>query len=435
MIATEELAAATSTVAACAALGVSRASIYARRRPEVEGPPRPRPTPPRALTAAERSTVLDVLNSERFADKAPAEVHATLLDQNTYHCSTRTMYRILAANNQVRERRDQLRHPAYAKPELLAKGPNELWSWDITKLRGPAKSSHFALYVILDVFSRYVVGWLVAMAESAVLADQLISETYDKERVVPGQLTLHADRGSSMKSKPVAFLLTDLGVTKTHSRPYVSDDNPYSEAQFKTLKYRPEFPDRFGSIEDARAFCQDFFGWYNLEHRHSGIAMLTPDAVHHGWAEQVQAQRRVVLAAAYEAHPERFVRCAPTTQDVPTEVWINKPTPARHVGATPGEPGVEGLGAGRGAVARGPGTEIARSDGAASPVPGPSMPDASAAPEGVPDLSTHAGQPICRPKTGAAWVVLTAPGSGVSRSVVGAAPPVPGPSAALEVPQ
>jgi transposase InsO family protein len=381
MIATEELAAATTTVAACAALGVSRASIYARRRPEVEGPPRPRPTPPRALAAAERSTVLDVLNSERFANRAPAEVYATLLDENTYHCSTRTMYRILAANSQVRERRDQLRHPAYAKPELLATGPNQLWSWDITKLRGPAKSSHFALYVILDVFSRYVVGWLVATAESAVLAEELIAKTCEKERIVPGQLTLHADRGSSMKSKPVAFLLTDLGVTKTHSRPHVSDDNPYVEGIFKTVKYCPEFPDRFGSIEDARAFCLTFFPWYNFEHRHSGIAMLTPDAVHHGRAEQVLEQRQSALAAAYAAHPERFVHGAPTTPSVPTEVWINRPACANQ----PADgSGFGGLGAGSAAVARGPGTEIARSDGGASPVPGPPKPVPSAAHEVVP---------------------------------------------------
>jgi putative transposase len=336
MIAVEELAVTAGTVAACAALGLPRASIYRRRRPKAPVPHGPRPKPARALAAAERSTVLEVLNSERFADKAPAEVHATLLDENTYHCSVRTMYRILAENSQVRERRAQLRHPAYAKPELLATGPNELWSWDITKLRGPAKSSHFALYVILDVFSRYVVGWLVAMAESAVLAEKLIADTYAKQRVVPGQLTLHADRGSAMTSKPVAFLLSDLGVTKTHSRPHVSDDNPHSEAQFKTLKYRPEFPDRFGSIQDASAFCRRFFGWYNLEHRHSGIAMLTPDAVHHGRAEQVVEKRQIVLTAAYATHPERFVRKAPTAPSVPTAVWINRPAPTTT--STSGEP-------------------------------------------------------------------------------------------------
>ncbi len=372
MIATESLAAITGTAAACAALGMPRASIYRRRNPKAPVLRGPRPKPARALADAERSAVLADLNSERFADKAPAEVHATLLDEKTYHCSVRTMYRILAADGQVRERRDQLRHPVYARPELLASGPNKLWSWDITKLRGPAKSSHFALYVILDVFSRYVVGWLVATAESAILADKLIGDTCAKERIVAGQLTLHADRGSSMKSKPVALLLEDLGVAKTHSRPHVSDDNPYSEAQFKTLKYRPGFPDRFGSVEDARSFCQGFFDWYNFDHRHSGIAMLTPDAVHHGRVEQVQEQRQAVLDAAYQAHPERFVRNAPTTSVLPAEVWINKPTPARHTGETPGEPSVEGQGAGSGGGARGPGTEIARSDGTASAVPCPS---------------------------------------------------------------
>jgi putative transposase len=269
--------------------------------------------------------VLETLNSERFADKAPAEIYATLLDEGRFLCSTRTMYRILADEGQVRERRNQLRHPNYKKPELLATRPNQLWSWDITKLRAGEKSSHFSLYVILDVFSRRVVGWLVATGESALLADQLIAETCAKEKIVPGQLTLHADRGSSMTSKPVGFLLADLGVTKTHSRPHVSDDNPYSEAQFKTLKYRPEFPDRFGSLEDARFFCQRFFDWYNREHRHSGIAMLAPDDVHYGRAARVLDQRRVVLAAAYAAHPERFVRHAPTPREVPTQVWINRP--------------------------------------------------------------------------------------------------------------
>jgi putative transposase len=279
----------------------------------------------RALAASERAAVLETLNSERFADKAPAEIYATLLDEGRFLCSTRTMYRILADEGQVRERRNQLRHPNYKKPELLATRPNQLWSWDITKLRAGEKSSHFSLYVILDVFSRRVVGWLVATGESALLADQLIAETCAKEKIVPGQLTLHADRGSSMTSKPVGFLLADLGVTKTHSRPHVSDDNPYSEAQFKTLKYRPEFPDRFGSLEDARFFCQRFFDWYNREHRHSGIAMLAPDDVHYGRAARVLDQRRVVLAAAYAAHPERFVRHAPTPREVPTQVWINRP--------------------------------------------------------------------------------------------------------------
>ena len=327
MIATEELAAATGTAAACEALGLPRASLYRHRQPRPARPRAPRPKQERALAVTERATVLDVLNSERFADQAPAEIHATLLDEGTYHCSVRTMHRILAENNQVRERRNLLRHPAYAKPELLATGPKQVWSWDITKLRGPGKWNYFQLYVIIDIFSRYVVGWIVATVESATLAEKFIADTYTKEKIVPGTLTLHADRGPSMKSKPVEFLLADLGVAKTHSRPHVSDDNPFSEAQFKTLKYRHDFPDRFGSIEHAREHCQEFFPWYNKEHHHSGIAMLTPHDVHHGHAEQILEQRRVVLAAAYAAHPERFPRGVPTPLQLPHAVWINPPKP------------------------------------------------------------------------------------------------------------
>ena len=227
---------------------------------------------------------------------------------------------------ETRERRDQLTHPPYQKPELLATAPNQLWSWDITKLKGHAKWTYFYLYVILDVFSRYVVGWMVAPRETAELAKRLIADTCEKQNIPPGQLTLHADRGSSMKSKPVAFLLADLAVTKSHSRPYVSDDNPYSESHFRTLKYRPDFPDRFGCIQDSRAFCQSFFAWYNDEHRHSGIELLTPSMVHYGHAGAVIERRQVVLDAAYQAHPERFVRSAPKSLGVPQEVWINKPS-------------------------------------------------------------------------------------------------------------
>jgi putative transposase len=235
------------------------------------------------------------------------------------------MYRILAEAGEVRERRNQARHPKYQAPELLATAPNQVWSWDITKLRGPVKWSYFYLYVILDIFSRYVVGWMIANRENATLAKRLIAETCEKENVQPGQLTIHADRGSSMKSKTVAFLLADLGVTKSHSRPYVSDDNPYSESQFKTLKYRPDFPARFGSIQDARSFCQDFFPWYNREHRHSGIGLMTPEMVHYGKAEQASKQRRIVLASAFDAHPERFVRGTPMPPSLPEAAWINKP--------------------------------------------------------------------------------------------------------------
>ena len=241
------------------------------------------------------------------------------------------MYRVLAANREVRERRDQLRHPRYAAPELLATQPNEVWSWDITKLLGPAKWTYYYLYVILDVYSRKVVGWMVAERESAVLAKRLIGETCERQGILPGQLTVHADRGSSMKSKAVALLLADLGVTKTHSRPHVSNDNPYSEAQFKTLKYRPEFPDRFGCIEDARAYCVDFFRWYNTEHHHAGLALLTPDDVHHGLAGAKLAHRATVLEKAYAKHPERFTRGIPKPQSLPKEVWINKPKQIEEV--------------------------------------------------------------------------------------------------------
>jgi putative transposase len=280
---------------------------------------------PRALGDDERALVLEQLHSPRFADLAVPQVHATLLDEGTYLCSPRTMYRILDAAGGVRERRAQLSHPNYARPELLASVPNQVWSWDITKLKGPAKWTCYQLYVILDVYSRYVVGWMVAERESAKLASRLIEQTIAKQRVDRGQLTIHADRGSSMTSKDVAFLLADLGVTKTHSRPHVSNDNPYSEAHFKTLKYRPEFPERFGSIEDARAFCRAFFDWYNQQHRHSGIAMMTPHDVHHGRAEKIVAQRSAVLALAHQRHPERFVRGSSAAPRQPGPAWINPP--------------------------------------------------------------------------------------------------------------
>jgi putative transposase len=279
------------------------------------------------LKAEERQQVLRVLHSEKFVDKAPQEVYAALLDEGQYVCSIRTMYRLLEANQEVKERRNQLRHPTYQKPELLATAPNQVWSWDITKLLGPVKWTYFYLYVILDIFSRYVVGWMIASQESKALAQKLIQETIEKQNIHPGQLTIHADRGASMKSKPVALLLSDLGVTKTHSRPHTSDDNPYSEAQFKTLKYRPDFPERFGSLEDARAFCQAFFSWYNTEHHHSGIGLMTPHAVHYGFAEEVFKAREKVLLAAYEKNPERFVRKVPVPLALPQAAWINPPKP------------------------------------------------------------------------------------------------------------
>jgi putative transposase len=311
----------------CAALGLPRATYYRRQRP-----PRawaPRRSSPRALPAEERAEVLAVLHEPRFVDVAPAEVYATLLDEGQYHSSERTMYRLLAAHHEVRERRSQLRHPRYAAPELLARRPNELWSWDITKLLGPAKWTYFYLYVMLDVFSRYVVGWMVAHGESATLAEQLIHETCTRQAIARAQLTIHADRGVAMTSKSVAFLLADLGITKTHSRPHVSNDNPFSEAQFKTLKYRPAFPVRFGSIQDARAYCHVFFPWYNVIHHHSGLGLLTPHDVHYGLAEHRVAAGATVLAAACAAHPERFSGGLPQPPARPTEVWINPPRPDR----------------------------------------------------------------------------------------------------------
>jgi putative transposase len=286
-----------------------------------------RPAPPRALGPAERQTVLAQLNSERFVDQAPAQVYATLLDEGQYLCSVRTMYRILDQHDQVRERRNQLSHPAYQKPELLATGPNQVWSWDITKLLGPAKWTYFYLYVILDIFSRYAVGWMVASRESATLAQKLIRETCQKQSIAAGQLTVHADRGSSMTSGPVALLLADLGVTKTHSRPYNSNDNPFSESHFKTFKYRPEFPDRFGCIQDARSFCQRFFSWYNTEHHHSGLGWLTPQVVHGGQSAAVLAARQKVLNRAFRTTPERFVRKPPQSPRLLDKVWINPPDP------------------------------------------------------------------------------------------------------------
>jgi putative transposase len=333
----EDMAPRVPTAPLCDALGVPRATLY-RRREQACAParePKQRPTPARALSSAERQQVLDVLHSERFVDTAPAEVVATLMDEKKYLCSERTMYRILASEDEVRERRNQLRHPHYAKPELLATGPNQVWSWDITKLKGPMKWTYFYLYVMLDIFSRYVVGWMVAQRENAELAKRLIHESCDKEGIEPEQLTIHADRGSPMKAKTTGQLLADLGVTKSHSRPHVSNDNPFSESHFKTFKYRPGFPDRFGSHQDALSWSREFFPWYNQVHRHSGIAMLTPEMVHRGQAAAVLEQRHKVALAAYKAHPERFVNGPPKPVALPNAVWINPPP--RSGGTTEGE--------------------------------------------------------------------------------------------------
>jgi putative transposase len=277
------------------------------------------------LSTREREAVLSTLHSEHFQDSSPAQVYATLLDEGTYLCPERTMYRVLAAASEVRERRDQLRHPSYVKPELPATRPNQLWSWDITKLRGPAKWTCFCLYVILDVFSRYVAGWTVQYRESARVAEQLIEQALMQQNIQPGQLTIHADRGSSMTSRPAAFLLADLGVTRTHSRPYTSTDNPSSEAQFRTPRYRPDFPDRFEAIEHARNFCREFFPWYNHEHRHSSLGLMTPAAIHYGEAARLHEARARVLLAAHAAHPRRFVNGPPSPPALPAATWINRP--------------------------------------------------------------------------------------------------------------
>jgi putative transposase len=332
MAGVRELAPVVGNAAACRALGLWRgapARGHARsRRATLAGPSTSRPAPPRpplALTPGERQALLDTLNSQRFVDTAPAAVHATLLDEGSYLGSVRTMYRLLAADGGCRERRALRRHATYSKPELLATAPNQVWSWDITKLKGPAKWTAFHLYVILDIFSRHVVGWMIAPRESAELAEQLIAETVARHDIEPGRLTLHADRGASMRSKPVAALLIDLDIVKSHSRPHVSDDNPFSEAQFKTMKYRPDFPPRFGSLEDARAHCQAFFAWYNTIHRHSGIAYMTPHSVHYRQADAMLATRQTALDTAFRSNPNRFKGKNPRPHALPGAVWINPP--------------------------------------------------------------------------------------------------------------
>jgi putative transposase len=316
--------------AACEAVGAPQASWYRRHR-RSPAPDRPAPIPhrnrpqPRALTDAERTQILDILHSDRFVDVSPTEVWAILLDEGRYLGSTSTFYRLLRCASGTRERRKQATHRAKVKPELVATTPNQVWSWDITKLRGPAKGSWFHLYVIIDIYSRYVVGWMVASRESAELAEVLIKQTTAKQEIRRSQLTIHADRGSSMTSKPVTVLLADLGVAQSHSRPHVSNDNPFSESQFKTLKYRPDFPDRFSSIEAARLHCIKFFRWYNEDHRHTGIALHTAADVHYGLDAVVRDKRAGVLDAAYAAHPERFVRKPPAPPKLPTDTWINRP--------------------------------------------------------------------------------------------------------------
>jgi len=325
MVAIEAVTTTGETAALCQSVGLARATLYRRRRPARSSTPPPRAASARALVPAERQAVLDVLHSERFVDQSPAEVHATLLEEHTYLCSTRTMYRLLDAAQEVRERRDQARHPAYAKPELVATAPNQIWSWDITKLKGPIPYLYYSLYVILDLFSRYVVGWMVAAHENARLAQRLIAATCVKQRIGPHQLTIHADRGAPMRSKLVAELFSDLSIDASHSRPRVSNDNPFSEAQFRTFNYRPEFPDRFGSIAHGRSVSHDLFTWYNDAHHHSGLSYLTPADVHYGRAAAIIGARHRTRLAAYAAHPERFVQGPPRLEILPHAVWINPP--------------------------------------------------------------------------------------------------------------
>jgi putative transposase len=321
----EALETVTSTTQACELLGRSRATHYRRRRPPVLGPPTPRPAPPNKLTEAERQHILSTLRTPEFCDLAPSQIWARLLDDGIYLCSISTMYRLLTIAGENRERRRQRTHPAKTKPELIATAANLVWSWDITKLKGPNRGQYYELFVIIDIYSRYVVNWCVADAETGELAASFIDDAYKEHGIDKGDLTLHADRGSAMTSKPVAQLLVDLGVARSHSRPHTSNDNPYSEAQFKTLKYCPAFPDRFGSIADARAFCVEFFDHYNHVHRHSGIGLHTPASVHYGTATEIRERRAVTLDAAYAANPARFRHRRPEPPKLPDAAWINEP--------------------------------------------------------------------------------------------------------------
>ena len=318
-----ELAAKVGLKRACEALGVPRSTVYRSRQPRPT--PKPRPTPNHALSEAERAEVRQLLNSGRFMDKAPRQVYAALLDEGHYHCHWRSMYRILAAHGEVRERRNLRQHPVYQKPELLATAPNQVWSWDITLLRGAFKGSYYRLYLVLDIFSRCVVGWRIAEVESSELARQLVAQTARKQGILPDQLTLHADNGAAMRGKPLSQLLSELGITSSHNRPHTSNDNPFSEAQFKTMKYHPDYADRFPSIEAARAWARRFVAWYNEKHYHSGLNLLTPASVHYGQAGDIQQQRQAVLSAAYAAHPARFSRGEPVVRGAPAAVYLNPP--------------------------------------------------------------------------------------------------------------
>lgn len=310
---------------ACQALNVSRASLYRRLCPRL-GPPKPRPKPARALSSEQRQAVINALNTEEFADLAPPAVNAKLLDAGIYLASVRTMYRILDEQGQVHERRNVRRHPVYTKPRLVATAPNQVWSWDITKLLGPCKWVYYYLYVVLDIYSRLAVGWLLADRESAHLAQRLIAESYIKQGLEPDQIALHSDRGAPMTAKTMSQKLADLGIAQSLSRPRTSNDNAFSEAQFKTLKYRPEFPDRFDSLGHAESVCREMLHWYNNGHQHSSLAFLTPADVHYGRAAAMLAERQRVLDTAYAAAPERFVNGRPRVATLPETVWINPPS-------------------------------------------------------------------------------------------------------------
>lgn len=333
----EELGLVIPVSQACELFGLPRSTLYRSRQPKIPSCV-PRPQPARTLSDEERTTIRKLLNSDRFADQSPYEVYATLLDEGTYHCSIRTLYRILHEHDEVQERRNQLRHPPYIKPELLATAPNQLWSWDITELRGLAPLHYYYLYVMLDIFSRYVVGWLLAEQESAELAKQLVTESCRKQAIAPNQLTIHADRGAPMIAKPLAQLFADLGIDPSHSRPYTPDDNPFSEAQFKTMKYRPDYPQHFAAYSQAHAWAKAFFDWYNNLHHHTALALLTPAMVHAGKAAGILAQRQLTLSNAYALHPERFVHGPPVSSSLPTTVWINPPAPVASATADSADP-------------------------------------------------------------------------------------------------
>ena len=320
----EQLAEQVGVSRACDVLDVPRSTLYRSRQPRPE--PKPRPTPSHALTESERAEIREVLNSERFMDQSPRQVYAILLDEERYLASGQHHVSRAACPQRGPRAAGGAAHPIYTKPELLATAPNQVWSWDITVVRGPRKWVHFALYTVLDIFSRYVVGWMIAETQTSELARLLVSKSAHKQGILPGQLTL-----TPMKGKPLVGLLDELGIVRSHSRPHTSDDNPFSEAQFKTMKYRPDYPDRFPDIDVARQWARTFFGWYNDEHYHSGLNLLTPASVHYGEAQGVRERRQDTMAAAYAANPRRFAAGLPQVKGAPEAVWINPPVEAGNL--------------------------------------------------------------------------------------------------------